>query len=233
MRPIEELLADAYPGERVLARYEVSFEVSGGGRLGKVPVSGGRVRSLGPVVLVETQRFVLLDQRPGVARNIRRAVRVALPVLVVSGLTWLLPVADRVHLVLLVPAFLAAWVLATAIGGVQTNSGTTGLSNVIVIDKSLADSDVVQVDGTRVLSGETRRDHAYAASLSVHLEDAGTMPGGLLGSSSDPLMSAPLFRWLRRRAPGRVLRTYRIRRVAGSSAAGDRGGAGDAGPPAR
>jgi hypothetical protein len=53
------------------------------------------------VPLVETQRFALLDRRPGVSRSIRRAVRVALPVAAVSALMWLLPASEVAHLVLL------------------------------------------------------------------------------------------------------------------------------------
>ena len=159
--------------------------------------------------MLETERLVVLDQRPGVSRSVRRAVRVALPVAAAASLTYFLPASATVHFLLALPGFLAGMVLAAAIGAAQTNSGATGLSNVIVIDKAHADSDVVEPGGVRVLSGVTRHDRLFVASLALHLDALGKLPSGLRGSA-DPVVSVPLFRALRRRAPGQVEQSYRI-----------------------
>jgi hypothetical protein len=167
------------------------------------------VRSVRPVPLIETARFIVLDQRPGVRRSVRQAVRVALPVAAAASLTYFLPVSAVAHFVLALPGFVAGMVLAAALGAAQANSGVTGLSNVIVIDKAHADSDVVEPDGVRVLSGVTRRDRPFATSLALRLDELAKLPSGLRGPV-DPVVSAPMFRWLRRRAPGQVEQSYRI-----------------------
>jgi hypothetical protein len=212
MKPLAEILVDAFPDEHIVRASEVFFEARAVGRLGKVPLSGGRVRSLSAVPMLETERLIVLDQRPGVARNVRRAVRVALPVAVASATTFLLPVPDVVHAVLALPGAVAGMVLSTAIGGAQANRGTSGLSNVIVIDKSLAESDATDEGGVRTLSGESFRGHLFVTSLAVRLDDAGKLRARLFAPPGEALVTAPLFRALRRHAPrgARVRTTYRL-----------------------
>jgi hypothetical protein len=118
--------------------------------------------------------------------------------------------SDALHLALGVPGFLGAWVLAVTLGGRGLTRGAGGLANVIVIEKSLADSDAVDDRGVRVLVGETRRDRPFVTSLAVRLDESGKLPAAFASSPAGPLVTAPLFRFMRRRAPGRVRTTYRI-----------------------
>ena len=80
MKPLAQILLDVFPEQREVGASEVHFEARAVGRIGRVPLSAGRSGSLGRIPMLETPRFIVLDQRPGVARSIRRAIRVALPV---------------------------------------------------------------------------------------------------------------------------------------------------------
>jgi len=211
MTPLATLIVEANPEQTILSTWEGRLAAVAVGRLGGVPLSAGRGRDV-PVVVIETERFLYLDQRLEILERTRKYFRVALALTIPLIAVLLIPMTGEHRALCLLPLMLGWMPLGPALGSWQLNRGVGGLANVIVLDKNLAASDTNGND-VRVLSGETRRQHLFCRSFADQLAKAGRLPQAFDATLAAPLYRAPLFRWLRRVTPATVTSTYRISRA--------------------